>query len=359
MDVWPDDGKPASLSTRENFTNRPKSFCSSITTPTETDPVSLGPRNGTTESKQLVPVTIQHRGQRGGGHLLYMAPKDRDEFVLQVAQAKKTRQDAVTGDHLFKLTTVIEMRSQLPVSPTASASAPPMDGKRITCSAPYLNVLDGKMRIVVGTESGIYVGLEDDASSFRQAIKDLNVSNISILENHHLLLALTGKVLRAFNISCLEPDADKALQTGQQLAKNVQYYTAGLCANKTVVITMRKKSTNECHFSIFEPIENAVLGAHHHRSFMSLGKTKAEWFKCNREFYIGSDSSQLLILNKRICVVCPKGFEILNSESLVDPRVYPTKTEPEFAFLLKRVESMPVSMFKINSEQFLMCYTGM
>ncbi|KAG0237768.1 RHO1 GDP-GTP exchange protein 2 [Mortierella sp. GBA43] len=358
VDVWPDDGKPASLSTRESLGSRPKSTYS-ISSTSEPDPLpSSSSRGGPAESKQIAPVTIQHRGRRGGEYLLYMTTKDRDEFMEQVELAKRTRQDAVTGNHLFKLANVAEMRSQSPPSPGPSTPGHPMDGKRVTCSAPYLNVLDGKMRMVVGTDNGVYVGLEDDNSSFRMAIKDINVTSISILENHHILLVLTGKVLKAFNISCLEPDADKALMTGQQVAKNVQYFTTGVSSNKSLVIAMRKKGANESQFSAFEPLENAALGTQQHRAFgLTLGKSKSEWFKLYREFYVASDSSQLLILSKLICVVCPRGFEILRLDSLMETRVYPTRTDPEFAFLLKKPESLPISMFKISSEQFLMCYT--
>lgn len=364
MDVWPDDGKPASLNNRENLANRPKSMYSIMPSEGDTTPI-VNARNGAldpkqmAESKQQVPVTIQHRGRRGGEYLLYMSPKDREEFVEQVELAKSTRQDAVTGNHLFKFTTITEMRSQLPTPPGASALVHPMDGKRVTCSAPYFNVLDGRMRMIVGTDNGVYVGMEDDKSSFRLAIKDLNASNISILEDHHLLLVLTGKILKAFNISCLEPGAEKALQTGQQLAKNVQYFAAGVCGGKTLVITMRKKGANESQFSAFEPFENAVSGAQQHRGFgLTLGKPKSEWFKLYREFYVASDSSQLLMFPKMLCVVCPRGFEVVNLDSLIDPRIYPTKTDPEYAFLLKKTESLPVSMFRISTEQFLMCYTG-
>ncbi|KAG0367023.1 hypothetical protein BGZ54_004537 [Gamsiella multidivaricata] len=345
-DVWPDDGKPSSLSARELPNGRPKSAFATVSSTVEAD------------SKQIAPVTIQHRGRRGGEYLLYMTLRDRDEFVQQVAMAKKTRQDVVSGHQLFEFNTITEMSAQAPISPVALAASHPMDGKRVTCSAPYLNVLDGKRRIVIGTEYGVYVGIEDDKSSFRLALKDINVSSISVLEGYHLLLVLSGKVLKAFNMSCLEPDSDKGFHVGQQLGKNVQYFTAGVCAGKTLVITMRRKSAGESHFTAFEPLDNATMSTQQHRGFgLSLGKSKPEWFKLYREFYVPSDSSQLQMLSKMVCVVCPRGFEVLMLENLGETRVYPTKADSEYAFLLKRTESVPVCMFKINTETFLMCYS--
>ncbi|KAI8603740.1 Dbl homology domain-containing protein, partial [Dissophora ornata] len=359
-EIWPDDGKPASLNARESGNGHPKSGLSAASVVADLEGnVGIGPRTSTTDSKLLAPITIQHRGRRGGEFVAYMTFVERDELVLKIAAAKEARQEAVSLSHVFQFDTITEMSTQPSATPTALTSAHPMDGKRVTCSAPYLNVLDGKRRVVVGTESGVYVGMEDDKSNFRLAIKDVNVSAISVLEDYHLLLVLSGKILKAYNISCLEPNSDKAFQIGQQLGKNnVQYFAAGLCAGKTIVITMKKKGAAESHFSVFEPLENAVLGGQHHHKFgLSLGKSKSEWFKRSQEFYVPSDSWQLVMLSKMVCVVCPRGFEILNLENLGEPRVYPTKTEPEYAFLLKRPDSVPVSMFKISTEEFLMCYS--
>ncbi|KAF9273584.1 RHO1 GDP-GTP exchange protein 2 [Mortierella alpina] len=344
VSVWADDGRPMSVGAREQAS-----------------------RPGLQESKSLVSVTVEHRGRRGRVYTLYLTQKDRQEFEEKVEVAKKLRDDAA-GRHLFQQTTITQLRSQQQVSTQPSglvaaavASMPvrAMDGKRPTCSSPFLNVLDGKRRVVIGTEDGVYVGMEDDPSSFRIAIKDVSAIQVSVLEEYHLLMVLSGKVLKAYDIRCLEPDADKVFQNGQQLGKNVQYYTAGVCAGKTLVITMRKRSANESHFTAYEPIENAVLDSQHHKGFsLSLSKSsKLEWFKMYREFYVGSESSRLLMLSKMVCVVCPKGFEVLMLENLIETRVYPSRQDPEYAFLLRRPESVPVSMFKLNSDEFLMCYS--
>ncbi|KAG9325130.1 hypothetical protein KVV02_006792 [Mortierella alpina] len=345
VSVWADDGRPASVGAREQAS-----------------------RAAQQESKTLVSVTVEHRGRRGRVYTLYLTQKDRQEFEEKVEAAKKLRDDAVAGRHLFQQTVITQLRSQqqpaiqpsgLIAAAVASMPIRAMDGKRPTCSSPFLNVLDGKRRVVIGTEDGVYVGMEDDPSSFRLAIKDVSATQVSVLEEYHLLMVLSGKVLKAYDIRCLEPDADKVFQNGQQLGKSVQYYTAGVCAGKTLVITMRRKSANESHFTAYEPIENAVLDSQHHKGFsLSLSKSsKLEWFKMYREFYVGSESSRLLMLSKMVCVVCPKGFEVLLLENLIETRVYPSRQDPEFAFLLKRPESVPVSMFKLNSDEFLMCYS--
>ncbi|KAF9360376.1 hypothetical protein BGX26_009622 [Mortierella sp. AD094] len=357
--VYPDDGKPVSLSARDYLGSRPRSKSSALSATSEGttfDAIIGSSSRDTLDSKFASPVTVHHRGKKGGDFMFYMTFSDRDELVQQVETATTARQEAVSGSNLFQLNTIVEI-SNHQSSPSAVNS---LDGKRVTCSAVYLNVLDGKRRLVIGTDNGILVGMDDDPSSFRLALKDLNVTDISILEDYHLLLVLSGKILRAYNMNCLEPNSDKSFQAGYQVAKNIQYFTTGVCSGKTLVIAMKKKGTGagESQFSAFEPLEGASLATQSNKGFvgLSLGRSKSDWFKLYREFYVASESSQLLMSPRMVCVVCPRGFEVLTLDNLDETRVYPSKQDAEYAFLLKRPDSVPVSMFKINSDHFLMCY---
>ncbi|KAF9570825.1 RHO1 GDP-GTP exchange protein 2 [Mortierella alpina] len=366
VQVWADEGKPMSIMNgREavpgkKLNNSTKSTNSGHRNSTYLagHENSVNYRVGFQETKYTASVTIEHRGRRGGVYTLYMTAADRDQFMEQMEIAQARRQEAVSGSNLFK-SKVITHYGATPPLPSSNLVHNPMDGRRATCSAPYLNVLDGKRRVVIGTEEGVYVGMEDDPYSFRLALREQHVNQVSVLEAYHILLVLTGKVLKAFNLSCLDRNSEKSLQIGQQLGKSVQYFTAGVCSGKTLVITMKKKNAGESHFSAYEPVENAVLGGHHRGGFsLTFGKSnKSEWFKLYREFYVGTDSSQLLMLSKMVCVVCPKGFEILMLDNLDETQVFPSKKDPNFAFLDARASSVPISMFKISSDEFLMCYS--
>ncbi|KAF9109928.1 RHO1 GDP-GTP exchange protein 2 [Mortierella sp. AM989] len=361
--VWPDDGKPVlALPGREavsgrKLTNSTKSSGSGH----RNSIMSHEPANyrvGFQETKYVAPVTIEHIGRRGGIYTLYMMAADREQFMEQIEIVQSRRKEEVSGFKLFK-TTVITHHNATPPIPSSNLVHNPMDGRRATCSAPYFNVIDGKRRVVIGTEEGVYVGMEDDPYSFRLAVREQQVSQVSVLESYHILLVLTGKVLKAFHLSCLDHNSEKSLQIGHQLGKSVQYFTAGICAGRTLVITMKRKNAGESHFSALEPIENAVLGGHHRGGFsLPFGKSnKSEWFKPYTEFYVGTDSSQLLMLAKMVCVVCPKGFEILMLDNLRDTQVFPSRKGPDYAFLDLRPGSVPISMFKISSNEFLMCYS--
>ncbi|KAF9096466.1 hypothetical protein BGX23_011194 [Mortierella sp. AD031] len=364
LNVWADDGKPTSLATKEPPSKRRSAAIgysshgdalAAIMTPADlTNAISRPAAAQESKSPNAVPVTIEHRGRRGGVYVLTMTQKDRDEFIEHVKTAKDLRK-RVVSDNLFQTNLITAMSAQ----PATSTLSSCLDGKRVTCTAPYLNVLDLKKRLVVGTEDGVFVGMEDDPTSFRLAIGEVNVSQISVLEAYHMLLVLSGKVLKAYNISCLEPNAEKSLMIGQQVGKSVQYFTVGEYDGKTLLAVMRKKGSNESQFSVYEPVENAVLAGHHHRGLsLGFGKSnKSEWFKSQHEFYVASDSSQLLMFSKMVCVVCPKGFELLHLEDLTETQIFPPKGDPDFAFLAKRPDSSPVSMFKLTGDEFLMCYT--
>jgi hypothetical protein len=364
VQVWADDGKPVPVMNGRGdvvpgrkLNNSTKSTGSGHRHSAFIAPHEI--RVGFQETKYVAPVTIEHRGRRGGIYTIFMTPNERDTFLQQVEIAQTRRQEAVSGSHLFKMQVITHYNAAPPL-PSSNLVHNPMDGRRSTCSTPYLNVLDGKRRVVIGTEEGVYVGMEDDPFSFRLALRELSVSQVSVLESYHMLLVLTGKVLKAFNLSCLDPNSDKSLQVGQQLGKSVQFFSAGTCAGKTLVITMKKKNGGESHFSAYEPVENAVLGGQHRGGFSlsSFKSSKSDWFKLYREFYVGTDSSQLQMLAKMVCVVCPKGFEIVILENLNNTQEFPNRHDEAFSFLEARSGSVPISMFKINADEFLMCYTG-
>ncbi|KAF9118650.1 RHO1 GDP-GTP exchange protein 2, partial [Mortierella sp. GBA39] len=363
VQVWADDGKPMPVmngrgdaAPGRKLNNSTKSTGSGHRHSTFIAPHDI--RVGFQETKYVAPVTIEHRGRRGGIYTIYMTASDRENLLEQMQIAQARRQEAVSGSHLFKMQVITHYNAAPPL-PSSNLVHNPMDGRRSACSTPYLNVLDGKRRVVIGTEEGVYVGMEDDPFSFRLALREASVSQVSVLESYHMLLVLAGKVLKAFNLSCLDPNSDKSLQVGQQLGKSVQFFSAGTCAGKTLVITMKKKNGGESHFSAYEPVENAVLGGQHRGGFSlsSFKSNKSDWFKLYREFYVGTDSSQLQMLAKMVCVVCPKGFEIVILENLNNTQEFPNRHDEAFSFLEARPGSAPISMFKINADEFLMCYS--
>lgn len=62
-------------------------------------------------------------------------------------------------------------------------------------------------------------------------------------------------------------------------------------------------------------------------------------------------------LKSKLCVGCPRGFEIvdlqsLNTQGLLDP------ADPSLDFVQKRENVRPLAIYRIDSD-FLLCYDGM
>ena len=62
-------------------------------------------------------------------------------------------------------------------------------------------------------------------------------------------------------------------------------------------------------------------------------------------------------LKSKLCVGCLKGFEIvdmetLNSQGLLDP------SDEDLAFAMKKEAGVPISIFRVHSSDFLLCYNN-
>ena len=78
-------------------------------------------------------------------------------------------------------------------------------------------------------------------------------------------------------------------------------------------------------------------------------------------FFIPSESYSLQYLRSKLCVICAKGFEIMNLDSLL-PGTIPDfsqcpRDDVQIQMLMKRIEvAKALGMFKISESEFLLCY---
>ena len=112
-------------------------------------------------------------------------------------------------------------------------------------------------------------------------------------------------------------------------------------------------------------------------SRLGFRSTKSEWFRVYRDFFLPSDSFDVIFLKARIAIFCAKGFEIMDLHEYVClPRsrnyiltcvflfrfksiTIPFCEDPHYSHLSKRWDSVrPLGMFKSTDEEFLLCYDG-
>lgn len=136
-------------------------------------------------------------------------------------------------------------------------------------------------------------------------------------------------------------------------------------------------------FRVLEPvgdkINERVKAAAGFGSRLGFRSTKSEWFRVYRDFFLPSDSFDVIFLKARIAILCAKGFEIMNLQEYVIPLLshdgcaksglpcdsfgsitLPQKEDPKHAQTIKRCENArPIGMFRSTDEEFLLCYDGL
>ncbi|KAG8896511.1 hypothetical protein FRB99_008857 [Tulasnella sp. 403] len=149
-------------------------------------------------------------------------------------------------------------------------------------------------------------------------------------------------------------------RTPQKLngTKDVQFFSVGTLNGRTLIIYMKKKGLDSV-FRVLEPVigkitEKAKNPGTFGRSF--FGGSRSEWFRVYRDFFLPSESFDLVFLKAKIAILCTKGFEIMDLTNFNSVTI-PQKDDPRLSGLAKRLESCrPMGMFRSNENEFLLCY---
>lgn len=80
-------------------------------------------------------------------------------------------------------------------------------------------------------------------------------------------------------------------------------------------------------------------------------------------FFIPSEAYTMQFLKSKLCIVCARGFEIMNLDSLLPGTIpdfsHSARDDPRIQAIAKRVETAkPLGMFKSSESEFLLCYDG-
>jgi len=122
---------------------------------------------------------------------------------------------------------------------------------------------------------------------------------------------------------------------------------------------MKKKGLDSV-FRVLEPVigkinERAKAPASIGSRF-GLRSQRSEWFRVYRDFFLPSESFDLLFLKAKIVILCTKGFEIMDLADFKSVTI-PQREDPRLEKLAKRCESCrPMGMFRSNKDGFLLCY---
>ncbi|KAG9293935.1 hypothetical protein G9A89_019273 [Geosiphon pyriformis] len=327
--------------------------------------------------KSLFPFTVIHLGKNGGSFQLFAdSANTRKLWKDKIIEAQTKFQLSKSHQQVFELFTLNDSTFGSspvgnPANPTGALSPPSAWKGKVNCSVPFVTPEKRNM-VAIGTDEGIWMGFGGETKSFRNVLRINNVMQMAVLEEYAIFVVLADKMLLAYSLEVIIPSSTSPQVVGSHSSRqplrlnantNVQYFNVGTIKDRTFLVYMKKRGLD----STFKVLEPVVVVNNHERSrgfnlalgSRRLGLGKQEWFKEYKQFYIPSESYSINFLRSKLCVVCTRGFEIVNLDTL-QPVTIPDFNSPQFVHVARRCEnSKPLGMFRLADNEFLLCYDEM
>jgi len=321
-----------------------------------------------TDSRAVYPCTIHHNGRLGGLWTLFAdTAQARNEWKQKLEEAIGLRKVVQESNKVFEVETLSADTFLVPSLLTGGTTQAwnhenAFTGK-VTCSVPF-NTADGRGLVAIGCAEGVWIGFRHDSRSMRRVLHLKMVTQCAMLEDFGIFLVLADRALFAYHIEALVPSSPQSphtSQTPQKLSgnKDVHFFSVGNLNGRTLVIYMKKKGLDSV-FRVLEPVIGKINErAEAPRTFgsrLGLRSQRSEWFRVYRDFFLPSESFDLIFLKAKIVILCTKGFEIMDLTDFKSVTI-PQRDDPRLEKLAKRCESCrPMGMFRSNKDEFLLCY---
>ncbi|KAJ3983138.1 CNH domain-containing protein [Lentinula detonsa] len=352
-------------------------------TPIETS--SPSEISSSSSTRLLYPITLHHLGRLAPQSTATQPPKPSPNVILYAESAAARTEWGVKLQEALGIRRVVQESNKVfeieMLSSDSFVTSAGVDGSgggagvlglgyssetltgRVTCSVPF-NTADGRGLVAVGCAEGVWIGFRHDPKSMRRVLHLKFVTQCAMLEDYGIFLVLADKSLFAYHIEALVPSSFQSATTShvpQKLNgnKDVHFFTVGTLHGRTLVIYMKKKGLDSI-FRVLEPVSEKIKErAKAPSSFGSrifVRSAKSEWFKIYRDFFLPSESYDLIFLKATIAILCSRGFEIMDLNDFKSVTI-PQRDDPRLAYLAKRCESCrPIGMFKSGEDEFLLCY---
>ncbi|KAI0272596.1 Dbl-like domain-containing protein [Gloeopeniophorella convolvens] len=335
---------------------------------TANTPGSMASPETATDARVVYPCTMLHTGRLGGLYTVYAeSAQARTEWREKLEEATGLRKVVQESNKVFEVETLSADTFVVP-----SMLAPPTNHSwnsesaftgKVTCSVPFTTA-DGRALVAVGCAEGVWIGFRHDSRSMRRVLHLKMVTQCAMLEDFGIFLVLADKSLFAYHIEALVPSSPQSAntsQTPQKLngSKDVHFFSVGSLGGRTLVIYMKKKGLDSV-FRVLEPVVGKInekaKAPVSLSSRLGLRQPRSEWFRVYRDFFLPSESYDLIFLKARIAILCTKGFEIMDLSDFKSVTI-PQRDDPRHEKLAKRCESCrPMGMFRSSENEFLLCY---
>ncbi|KAI8992805.1 CNH domain-containing protein [Trametes punicea] len=290
------------------------------------------------------PLSFHSHGKHGASYTLYASTMEqRNDWRRRIMQAITVRRELLESISIFRLATITADTASSQVTP---AQQPGLVTGQVSCTLPF-GTPDGRHLFAMGSEDGVWIGIPHRPESIRRVMSLRMVTQIAFLVEFGLFIILAEKILYAVDIHSVVPNAIQETDQpvfGIQRISNpsvpVLFFSVGRLSDRTLIISKRRRGLE----SVFRILEVT-------RSSISEGQPK---IYVSKDFFLPSDSHDLLFLKAKICILCTHGFEIMD---LADFSSATIPAEEELRSVGKRPGACkPLAMFRIREDEFLLCY---
>ncbi|KAI9478501.1 MAG: CNH domain-containing protein [Benjaminiella poitrasii] len=326
-----------------------------------------GPLSSSSSNTGLLPLTLQHLGQRGGVYGFLCSSEEKQKWVTAMEEAKSSLKKRL-GEDVYDLLTLDDVSFRYSSSVTAIPSTTIKHGK-VNCTVSFASV-HNERKLAIGTDTGVYIkSIDNHQTAIRRVLSTESVTQLAVLDKYHILLVLADKTLKAYPLDMLlaankhnsNSKSTNVERLGQELGQHIHFFQVGICNGKDLLIFKKKKNTSSI-FTTLEPIYDLRDPKNQKyitlkTGFMLGNRSNHSWFKKYKEFYVGAESSNVHFLKSKLLIVCERGFEIIDPENLsVGGRDIPDKGDPQFNFVNRQADSIkPLAMYRVH-DKFLLCY---
>ncbi|KAL7271912.1 Rho guanine nucleotide exchange factor [Rhizina undulata] len=228
----------------------------------------------------------------------------------------------------------------------------------VNCATAF-TVQHGREMVAIGTDYGVFTAEAHNPRGWSKALGITRVTQIAVLEEFSLFLALADKALLAYHLDAVVPPPGMSAEAAtkqrppQKLsgARDVGFFATGRMKDRSLVF-YKKREAMSSTFKVLEPV---VQKANEKKSrFLRKGTT--EFFREFDDFYIPTDCYGINLFHSSLAIQTSKGFEVMTLDKKT-PWSVPELRATHVADIASRLQGQkPLGMFRLSDVEFLLAY---
>ncbi|KAI0641008.1 CNH-domain-containing protein [Trametes meyenii] len=294
------------------------------------------------------PLAFHGHGRHGGTYTLYASSvEERNAWRAKMREAIALRRAVQESGSIFRLETIT---ADTAGSQEAPAHQSGLVTGRVSCTLPF-GTSDGRQLVVIGSEDGVWMGTPHTPESIQRVMSLKMVTQLAFLAEYGLLIVLAEKLLYAVDIESVVPTTTQpseqstfGLQRLSSPDKPIHFFSVGHSRGRTLIISKKRKGLDSV-FHVLEVFRPPELWAN------ARGPPRMQ---ASKDFFLPSDSHDLLFLKTKVCILCARGFEIMDLSDFSSATI---PMDEDLRRIGKRPGACkPIAMFRIREDEFLLCF---